>query len=102
MQGKGTISMTNLELAKHPRQQFFILVRCKPGMATDVAQRIARTKKGVVRETSSISGEWDLLLLVEIEQGIDVGREVASLFSGIGDIIRTSTIAAFRLWPDGK
>lgn len=88
------------DLVKEPVQQFFIFVRCEPGRSYAVALDIARAKKNVVRETSSISGEWDLLLLVEVPSGVDVGREVASLFEGIAGIVRTSTIAAFRLWPD--
>jgi len=82
-------------------QSFFIFIRCETGRASSIGLEVARKKKNLVREMSSISVEWDLLLLVQIESGTDVGREVASLFSDIDGILRTSTVAAFRIWAEG-
>ena len=80
-----------------PKQRFFIFIQCKPGTTYSVGQKIAQSKKDLVVDVSSTSGEWDLLVLVKIDIGADVGREVASLFEDCEDIVRTNTIAAYRI-----
>lgn len=89
-----------VDFAEKPTpQRFLIFLECEPGKASAIGLQIAKQKKSIVRETSSISGKWDLMLHAEIQYDQEIGREVASLFKDIDGIIRTSTIAVYRLIP---
>lgn len=88
---------TSLETQSPPKQRFFVFVRSKPGKTYRVGIEIARKKKHIVREVSSTSGEWDLLLLLEASVGVDIGYEVAKLFEEIEGIESTNTIGAYRI-----
>lgn len=78
-------------------QRFFVFVECEAGRAYEVGKIISVQRKELVRNTSSISGDWDLLLLIEIKDGEDVGKLIAGLLHDIPYIRRTNTVAAFRI-----
>ncbi len=80
-----------------PLQRFFIFIQCSPGLTYDVGLEIARKKKDFVKDVSSTSGKWDLLVLAETRVGADIGQEIANLFKDIPGIVRTNTIAAYNI-----
>lgn len=77
-------------------QTFYVLLQCRPGMTYEVGSRIAKSK--LVSETHSISGEWDLLLRIEIDNRVDVGRELEQLVLEVGDVERTKTFIAYHMF----
>lgn len=88
------------DVPQKKKQDFFVFMKCESGKAYDVGLEIASNKKSIAREVSSISGEWDLLVLIQIPLGAEVGRAVAELFSDIQGIVRTNTVVAYRLFRE--
>lgn len=72
----------------------FIQVRCRPGSAYGVADRIY--EKEVVSELYSTSGAYDLLAKVYVPDENDIGRFVNDIFSDIADVDRTLTTITFH------
>lgn len=79
------------------KQEFLVFVQCAPGSTYDVGLSIAKRAIPIVTQISSVSGDWDLLIRVVIEGGLDVGQELARIFSGEEAVLRTNTIAAFPI-----
>lgn len=79
-------------------QRFFVFIECDPGKTYDLGMKIAKAKIKHVSEISSISGKWDLLLRVEIDNRLDVGREVISRILELGNVRRTKTIVAYSIF----
>ncbi len=80
------------------RQQFFVFLQCASGKTYEVGQEIAHRRNPSVVSISSISGEWDLLLDVRIDNRKDVGREMVGLLENISGIQRTNTIVAYPVF----
>lgn len=80
-------------------QSFFVLVKCAPGSTYRVGEKVS--KFGLVTETHSISGEWDLLLRIEIDIRIDFGEKIEQMINEIGEIRITKTFIAYHIFdPD--
>ena len=72
----------------HP---FFIFVKCDLGKAYDVATALVEEIEGV-SEVYSISGPFELLVKVYIEDGQDIGRYVNEKIHLLPHIKDTQTI----------
>jgi len=72
----------------------FVQIRCKPGTAYDVADRIA--DREIHSELYSTSGEYDLLVKLYMPEGEDVGRYINDNLLDIDGIERTLTTLTFR------
>jgi DNA-binding Lrp family transcriptional regulator len=80
------------------KQRFYVFVQCDAGRTYEVGMTIATVKKQHVAEVSSISGKWDLLLRIEIDNRKDVGKEIVEILTGIDGIKRTKTIVAYPIF----
>ncbi|MBB6227916.1 DNA-binding Lrp family transcriptional regulator [Polymorphobacter multimanifer] len=81
-------------------QTFFISVSCERGQTYTVGREILKAVPGV-REVSAISGKWDLLVKLVIEEGFDVGQLVNEKLAAVPGIRRTKTQVAYFVYnPD--
>lgn len=81
-------------------QSFFIFVRCDRGQTYEVGRRIVRDVPGV-KEVSSISGKWDLLVQLAVDDRQDVGELINERLAAIDGIKRTKTLVAYFVYnPD--
>ncbi|MEE9586803.1 MAG: Lrp/AsnC ligand binding domain-containing protein [Hyphomicrobiaceae bacterium] len=75
---------------------FFVLVKCELGKAYEVASAIADAE--IASEIYSISGQYDLMIKIYVEQSADIGRFVEERihsFDGIRDTYTFITHRAF-------
>lgn len=81
-------------------QTFFIFVACERGQTYTVGRTILKDVPGV-KEVSSISGKWDLLVQLVVDEASDVGRLINERLAAIDGIRRTKTIVAYYVYnPD--
>jgi DNA-binding Lrp family transcriptional regulator len=80
------------ELAMKP---IFVMVKCEPGTAYDVAARALDTIEEV-GELYSISGQYDLLVKCNLASETDVGRFVTSRLQTLPNVKDTLTIITFN------
>ena len=79
------------------KQTFFIFVRTDLGKTYDVGMRVLKEVAGV-REVSSISGKWDLLVKLEIDMREDVGKLINAQLAAIPGIRKTKTTVAYFVY----
>lgn len=72
----------------------FVQVQCYPGKTYEVADAIF--EREIVSEMYSTSGEYDLLLKVYIEDGVDIGKFIDEKIANVPGIFRTLTTLTFR------
>ena len=72
----------------------FVQIRCRPGTAYEVADRIALRE--IHSELYSTSGDWDLLLKMYPPEGSDVGHYINGNLLDIDGIERTHTLLTFK------
>lgn len=75
-------------------QCVFVQIRCRPGTAYGVADKIVL--KEVHSELYSTSGDFDLLMKLYIPEGEDVGKFINLNVHDIEDIERTLTTLTFK------
>jgi DNA-binding Lrp family transcriptional regulator len=73
----------------------FVQIKCKPGAAYRVAERIVDTVAGTA-EIYSTSGQFDLLAKFNLPTGMDPGVFVTSAVQPIDEITDTYTIIGFN------
>jgi DNA-binding Lrp family transcriptional regulator len=73
-----------------------VLVRAEPREIP----RCARALAGIdgVTDVYSVSGEWDLIVLVKVPQYEDIAKIVTEHFPNVPGIVRTTTLTAFRAY----
>ena len=49
-------------------------------------------------EVYSVSGEWDLVVLVRVPQYEDIAHVVTEVFPKVQGLVRTQTLTAFRAY----
>ena len=76
-------------------QQYFVFVRAQPDHGHDAAVAIARKRIAHIKEVISISGKWDVLLRIEIDNRLNVAKEVINVVSGMEEVARTKTIVGY-------
>lgn len=79
------------------KQRFFIFVQCAPGKTHDVGLAIAKSEINGVIEINSVSGKWDILLRVEIDNREDVSKRVIDPLQLIDGVKRTKTIVGYSI-----
>jgi hypothetical protein len=79
-------------------QRFFVFVRAEPGKANELAVTLAKSKIEHIKDISSISGKWDLLLRVEIDNRRDVSQDVIAQLFRVPHILRTKTVIAYAVY----
>jgi DNA-binding Lrp family transcriptional regulator len=80
-----------------PRQTFFVFIRVDLGKTYDVGRRILRDVP-CVKEVSSVSGTWDLLVKIVIDTREDVGELINEKLAAIPGIRRTKTMVAYFVY----
>ena len=75
-------------------QCVFVQIRCEPGKAYDVADKIY--EREIASELYSTSGDFDLLLKLYIEEAEDVGKFINSKLLDIAGISRSLTTLTFK------
>jgi DNA-binding Lrp family transcriptional regulator len=73
----------------------FVQIKCRPGAAYKVAERIVDTVEAT-SEIYSTSGSFDLLAKFQLPSGIDPGHFVTSVVQPIEDVGDTYTIIGFN------
>ena len=72
----------------------FVQLRCQPGKTYEVADEIY--KREVASELYSTSGEYDLLLKIYIEDGVDVGKFINEKVANVQGVVRSLTTLTFK------
>ena len=79
------------------KQQFFVFAKCDVGKTYEVGRRIIKEVPHV-KEVSSISGKWDLLIKIIIDDREDVGELINEKLASIPHIRRTKTVVAYFVY----
>ncbi|KFB08357.1 Lrp/AsnC ligand binding domain-containing protein [Nitratireductor basaltis] len=72
----------------------FVQLRCKPGKTYEVAD--ALYEREIASELYSTSGDYDLLLKVYIDDGVDVGKFINDHIANVPGIERSLTTLTFK------
>jgi DNA-binding Lrp family transcriptional regulator len=72
----------------------FVQLQCVPGKTYEVAD--ALYEREVVSELYSTSGEYDLLMKLYIEDGIDIGKFINENVANVPGIVRSLTTLTFK------
>ncbi len=73
---------------------FFVQIKCQLGKSYEVANRLADAE--VASEIYSTAGEFDLLVKVYVDAGVDIGHFVNEKVQCIPGIRDTYTIITFK------
>lgn len=73
-----------------------VLVRAEPALIPQVAQRLAGIEG--VTEVYSVSGEWDLVVIVRVPEYEMIASVVTETFPTVAGLQRTQTLTAFRAY----
>lgn len=76
-------------------QTLFVLVKCELGRAYDVADASVQ-EMAEVSEVHSISGQYDLLMKVYLEDGEDIGRFVTNHVQTLDGVRDSFTLIAHK------
>ena len=73
-----------------------VLIRAVPGDIPSLARRLAGVEG--VAEVYSVSGEYDLVAIVRVQEYEQVAKVVTEEIARISGIERTNTLTAFRVY----
>ena len=73
-----------------------VLVKAEPRLIPQCARKLAGIDG--VTEVYSVSGEWDLVVLVKVPQYEDIAQIVTERFPEVPGLQRTTTLTAFRAY----
>lgn len=73
-----------------------VLIRATPGDIPALARRLAGIDG--VAEVYSVSGEWDLVVVVRVPEYERVAEVVTEEIAQVSGIERTNTLTAFRVY----
>ena len=73
---------------------FFVQIKCELGKAYQVANALAEAE--IASEIYSTAGEFDLLVKVYVDNGVDIGHFVNEKIQIIPGIQDTRTIITFK------
>ncbi|MEZ5932645.1 MAG: Lrp/AsnC ligand binding domain-containing protein [Alphaproteobacteria bacterium] len=76
-------------------QTLFVLVKCELGRAYDVADAAVQ-ELDAVSEVHSISGQYDLLMKIYLEDGDDIGRFVTHHVQTLDGVRDSFTMIAHK------
>ncbi|MCT7376144.1 Lrp/AsnC ligand binding domain-containing protein [Chelativorans salis] len=72
----------------------FVQLRCEPGKTYQVADELY--KREIASELYSTSGEYDLLLKVYVDDGVDIGKFINENIANTPGIVRSLTTLTFK------
>ena len=73
-----------------------VLIQADPKRIPDTARAIAGIDG--VQEVYSVSGEWDLVVIVRVADYEQIAEVVTERFPQVPGIVRTQTLTAFRAY----
>jgi DNA-binding Lrp family transcriptional regulator len=73
-----------------------VLVKAEPRFIPQCAKHLAAIDG--VTDVYSVSGEWDLVVLVKVPQYDDIARIVTEQFPLVPGLVRTTTLTAFKAY----
>lgn len=73
-----------------------VLIQADPKRIPDTARAIAGIDG--VQEVYSVSGEWDLVVIVKVANYEQIAEVVTERFPEVEGILRTQTLTAFRAY----
>jgi DNA-binding Lrp family transcriptional regulator len=73
-----------------------VLVRAEPRLIPQCAKKLAGIDG--VTDVYSVSGEWDLVVIVKVPEYEDIARIVTEQFPEVPGLVRTTTLTAFRAY----
>lgn len=72
----------------------FVQLRCVPGKTYEVADALFRRE--IASELYSTSGEFDLLMKIYVEDGVDIGKFINDNVADVSNIQRSLTTLTFK------
>lgn len=72
----------------------FVQLQCQPGKTYEVADELF--EREIASELYSTSGDYDLLLKVYIEEGVDIGKFINDNVANVAGIVRSLTTLTFK------
>ena len=76
-------------------QTIFVMAKCELGRAYDVADAAVQSI-GQVSEVYSISGQYDLIMKVHLDDEVDIGRFVTTAVQVLPGVKDTFTLITFK------
>lgn len=73
-----------------------VLVSVEPRLIPQAAMKLAGCEG--VSEVYSVSGEWDLVVIVRVPEYEQIARVVTEVFPTIPGLLKTTTLTAFRAY----
>ena len=73
-----------------------VLVNAEPRLIPQCAAALAGIEG--VTDVYSVSGEWDLVVIVKVKQYEDIARIVTERFPEVPGLVKTTTLTAFRAY----
>jgi DNA-binding Lrp family transcriptional regulator len=73
-----------------------VLVKAEPRLIPQCARKLAGIDG--VTDVYSVSGEWDLVVLVKVPQYEDIAKIVTEAFPQVPGLQRTTTLTAFKAY----
>ena len=73
-----------------------VLIRAHPSLVPQAASKLAGIPG--VTEVYSVSGEWDLVAIVRVEQYEQIAEVITEQFPLVPGLERTQTLTAFRAY----
>jgi DNA-binding Lrp family transcriptional regulator len=72
----------------------FVQLQCVPGKTYEVADELF--SREVASELYSTSGDYDLLMKIYIEDGVDIGKFINENVANVPGIMRSLTTLTFK------
>jgi DNA-binding Lrp family transcriptional regulator len=72
----------------------FVQLQCQPGRTYEVAD--ALFEREVASELYSTSGDYDLLMKIYVEDGVDIGKFINDHVANVPGIVRSLTTLTFK------
>lgn len=73
-----------------------VLINAEPRLIPKAAVALAGIEG--VTDVYSVSGEWDLVVIVKVKQYEDIARIVTERFPEVPGLVKTTTLTAFRAY----
>jgi DNA-binding Lrp family transcriptional regulator len=72
----------------------FVQLQCTPGKTYEVADELF--EREVASELYSTSGDYDLLMKIYIDDGVDIGKFISENVANVPGIVRSLTTLTFK------
>ena len=72
----------------------FVQLQCQPGKTYDVADELF--EREIASELYSTSGDYDLLMKIYVEEGVDIGKFINDNVANVAGIVRSLTTLTFK------